>query len=193
MSRRPAVFLDRDGTLIEDPGYLRDPDAVRLFPGTGTAIARLNAAAIPVVVVSNQSGIARGLLTEQDYERVQRRMKDLLAADGARLDAEYFCPHLPAITGPCECRKPGVLFYRQAAERLGLDLAASWWIGDRLCDVLPAETFGGQGILVRTGAGTAAAGDAAVRFWSEPGLPEAVSRILDRLPHPAAPDYFPAP
>jgi D-glycero-D-manno-heptose 1,7-bisphosphate phosphatase len=180
---RPGVFVDRDGTLIEDPGYLRDPAAVRLLPGVGHALARLNAAGIPVVVVSNQSGIARGLLTEAAYHDVQRRLAALLAAEGARFDAEEFCPHLPEITGPCECRKPGVLLFRRAAGRLDIDLARSWWVGDRLRDVLPAETFGGTGILVRTGQGEAEAADPhAARFTPEPDLPAAVDRILACLP-----------
>jgi histidinol-phosphate phosphatase family protein len=151
VSRRAAVFLDRDGTLIEDPGYLADPEGVRLLPGAVEAVGRLNRAGYVVVVVTNQSGIARGLLTEAQYLETERRLDQLLLERGARVDAHYFCPHHPDITGPCACRKPGVLLYRQAAERFGLDLGASWWIGDRPRDVEPAWTLGGRGILVRTG------------------------------------------
>ena len=147
---RPAVFLDRDGTLIEDTGYLRDPEDVRLLPSAAAAIRRLNGAQLPAIVVSNQSGIARGLLTLQQYQLTERRLDELLAREGSRLEAHYICPHLPAVNGPCECRKPGTLLYRQAAERFGIDLAQSWWVGDRLRDVLPAEAFGGRGIVVGT-------------------------------------------
>jgi D-glycero-D-manno-heptose 1,7-bisphosphate phosphatase len=148
---RPAVFLDRDGTIIEDSGYLNDPAGVRLLPGSAAAIRQLNSAGLPVIVVSNQSGIARGLLTIEQYRRVETRLEDLLSREGARLDAQYFCPHLPEVSGPCQCRKPGGLLYQQAAARLALDLARSWWVGDRLRDVLPADTFGGRGILIGTG------------------------------------------
>ncbi len=157
MAGKPAVFLDRDGTLIEDPGYLGDPARVRLLPGAGEAIRQLNEADLRAIVVTNQSGIARGRFTIDDYFAIERRVNELLLTEGARLDAHYFCPHLPEITGPCECRKPGTLLYRQAAERFGLDLRASWWIGDRLRDVEPAKTLGGMGILVDTGAGAGAA------------------------------------
>ncbi len=194
IARRAAVFLDRDGTLIDDPGYLRDPALVRLLPGAGAAVARLNAAGIPVVMVSNQSGIARGLLTEAEYVAVQARLRAVLAAERAHLDAEYFCPHLPEVSGPCDCRKPGVLFYRQAALTLDLDLEASWWVGDRLRDVLPAETLGGHGLLVHTGYGMAEAKlPDAVRFETAQDLAEAVAKILPRLPRSPRADYFPAP
>ncbi len=153
MSGRRAVFLDRDGTLIEDPGYLADPDRVILLPGVAPALARLNAAGLLVIVVTNQSGIARGLLTEGQYLSTERRLDDLLAASGARIDAHYFCPHHPDLTGPCDCRKPGLLLYRRAAERFGIDLSSSWWVGDRLRDLRPATSLGGSGVLVLTGSG----------------------------------------
>jgi D-glycero-D-manno-heptose 1,7-bisphosphate phosphatase len=145
---RPAVFLDRDGTIIEDPGFVADPGAVRLLPGAALAISRLNRAALPAIVVTNQSGIARGLLDEAAYAATARRLDELLAESGARLDAHYHCPHHPDFTGPCECRKPGLLLYRRAAVDHGLDLARSWWVGDRLRDLLPAERFNGRGVLI---------------------------------------------
>jgi D-glycero-D-manno-heptose 1,7-bisphosphate phosphatase len=143
-----AVFLDRDGTIIEDAGYLRDPAGVRLLPGAASAIKQLNEHGWRAVVVTNQSGIARGLLTVDEYSATERRVDELLALEGARLDAHYLCPHLFELSGPCECRKPGPLLYRQAAERFGIDLSRSWWVGDRLRDVRAAETFGGRGILI---------------------------------------------
>jgi D-glycero-D-manno-heptose 1,7-bisphosphate phosphatase len=146
--RRLAVFLDRDGTIIEDVGYLRDPAAARLLPGAAQAITRLNQRDFLVIVATNQSGIARGLLSRNDYLLTEKRIDALLRAEGARLDAHYFCPHLPELTGPCDCRKPGVLLYRQAAEQFNIDLPRSWWIGDRVRDVQPAEIFGARGILL---------------------------------------------
>lgn len=179
MTSRPGVFLDRDGTLIEDPGYLSDPAAVRLLPGAAEAVGRLNTAGVRAIVVTNQSGIARGLLAEADYRAIEARLDALLAQSGARIDAHYFCPHHPDFTGPCDCRKPGPLLYRRAAERFGLDLGASWWVGDRLRDVRAAAALGGRGILVLTGAGRGeqAAGHAG-GFEIAPDLPAAVEVVL---------------
>jgi len=142
---RAAVFLDRDGTIVEDagPGFLHDPGQVRLVPGAGEAIRRLGEAGFLVVAVTNQSGIARGLYTAADYEAVQRRLVELLATHGARLDASYFCPHHPQFTGPCDCRKPGTKLFLDAQRALGMDFARSWWVGDRLSDVQPARLLGG--------------------------------------------------
>ena len=178
MSRRRAVFLDRDGTIIEDTGYLRHPAQVRLLPGAAPAIRRLNEAGWLTVVVTNQSGIARGLLSEEDYRRTERRLDELLASSGARLDAHYFCPHLPEVSGPCECRKPGPMLYRQAAERFDLDLSGSWWVGDRARDVLPAASFGGRGVVLL---GELAEPDTALtkhRVLQAPDLPTAVGLIV---------------
>ena len=148
MTGRPAAFLDRDGTNIEDVGYLRTPADLRLLPGAAAAVKRLNDDGLAVVVVTNQSGIARGLLSLTDYQAGERRLDELLAREGARLDGHYACPHLPEITGPCECRKPGPLLYQRAADQLRLALDRSWWVGDRIRDVLPAAHFGGRGILL---------------------------------------------
>ncbi|MFZ5624712.1 MAG: D-glycero-alpha-D-manno-heptose-1,7-bisphosphate 7-phosphatase [Gemmatimonadota bacterium] len=149
----PAVFLDRDGTLVDDPGFLKDPGDVRLLDGAAQAIARLNGAGLLVIVVTNQGGIARGLLTEEDYARVAARVGDLLRVDGAHVDATYHCPHFPAISGPCDCRKPGLAHYRDAARRFGITFASSWFVGDRPSDLQPAAALGGRGILVCTGHG----------------------------------------
>lgn len=153
-SRLPAAFLDRDGTIIRDTGYLHDPETVELLPGAAEAIRRFNEQGLPVVVVSNQSGIARGLYPESAYHAVQARLIELLAAAGARIDAAYFCPHHPDVTGPCECRKPGVLLFERAAQEHDLELRRSLWIGDRPSDVEPALRLGGRGFLVRTGQGS---------------------------------------
>jgi D-glycero-D-manno-heptose 1,7-bisphosphate phosphatase len=169
-----AVFLDRDGTLIEDPGYLNDPAQVRLLPGVAAAIRRLNDAGYLAIVVTNQSGIARGFLTHESYESIARRLEEVLNAEGARLDAQYMCPHLSEITGACDCRKPGTLLFRQAAERFGIDLTKSWWIGDRIRDVSPAVTLGGRGILV----GIQSAKEVAEDWETAADFSSAVDRVL---------------
>jgi D-glycero-D-manno-heptose 1,7-bisphosphate phosphatase len=150
-----AVFLDRDGTIVEDPGFLHEAGKVRLLPGAAEAIRRLNDAGWLVVTVSNQSGIARGLYDAAAYTAVQRRLVELLTPHGARLDGAYFCPHHPDVTGPCDCRKPNVRLFRDAAAALNLDLRASYWVGDRVSDIAPARTLGadGHGLLVSTGRG----------------------------------------
>lgn len=148
---RPAVFLDRDGTINVDTHYLRRPEDVELIPGATEAIARLNAAGIPVIVVSNQSGIGRGLLTRSEYDAVRERIEELLARSRARVDATYICPHAPSPDGGaalCECRKPGTLLFRTAAAEHALDLSRSTFIGDRWRDVSPALELGARGILV---------------------------------------------
>ncbi|PYO36399.1 MAG: hypothetical protein DMD74_04430 [Gemmatimonadetes bacterium] len=152
---RRAAFLDRDGTILEDPGFLHQPGKARLLPGAGAAVRRLNDAGVLVVTVSNQSGIARGLHTAADYHAVQRRLAELLAAPPyqAHLDGAYFCPHHPEVTGPCDCRKPGTRLFEEARAALGIDFACSFFIGDRLSDVGPARTLGGTGFLVLTGEG----------------------------------------
>jgi len=115
--------LDRDGTIVEDPGFLHEPDKVKLLPGAAAAIRQLNDHGWLVVLVTNQSGIARGLYTVADYVAVQRRLGELLAAERAHLDGEYFCPHHPRFSGPCECRKPGLKLFRDAAHALDIDHA----------------------------------------------------------------------
>ena len=128
---RPAVFLDRDGTVNVDTGYVSRACDVILIPGAAKAIARLNAAAIPVVIVTNQSGIGRGLLRREDYARVRDRVGEMLRDQGeAHVDATYECPHDPRV-GECACRKPGTALFVRAALDLGLALDRSWYVGDR--------------------------------------------------------------
>jgi len=148
MKLRRAAFLDRDGTIIRDTGFVRDPRSVALIPGAAEAIKRLDEAGWVVVVVTNQSGIARGLLTIEDYEAVAARLDTLLSEHGAHLDATYMCPHHPEVTGPCDCRKPGLKHYLAAAERFGLDFTASIFVGDRASDIEAAALLGGTGLLL---------------------------------------------
>ena len=145
---RAAAFLDRDGTIIDDVHYIADPALVSLRPDAGEAIARLNRAGMPVVIVTNQSGIARGMLSHEDYQRVASRMAELLAEHAAHVDATYVCPHHPEFTATCECRKPGTLLFRRAASDLRLDLTRSTYIGDRWRDVAPGITLGGRPMLI---------------------------------------------
>lgn len=151
---RGAAFLDRDGTIIQEAEYLAHPDGVVLLPGAAQALRELRKRGYALVVVTNQSGIARGKYSEVEFRSVQERFEAVLAAEGVQLDAVQYCPHHPDFTGPCECRKPGLGMYRTAAADLGLDLSASLYVGDRLSDVLPALRTGGRGYLVRTGYGT---------------------------------------
>jgi D-glycero-D-manno-heptose 1,7-bisphosphate phosphatase len=148
MSGRPAAFLDRDGTIMRDASYVRDLKDVELLPGAAAAVRRLNERDIPVIVVTNQSGIARGWLTESDYASVRDHLRDLLLASGARIDATYMCPHHPDFTGPCDCRKPGTALYRQAIAEHDLDAARSMFAGDRWRDVEPGRVLGGLGIML---------------------------------------------
>jgi histidinol-phosphate phosphatase family protein len=146
---RPAVFLDRDGTINVDTDYVSRPEDVTLIPGAARAIARLNELPVAVIVVSNQSGIGRGYFSTEDYERVRSRIDGLLATEGAHVEATYVCPHAPSDPPSCECRKPGTLLFRQAAQDHALDLGRSWYVGDKLRDVQPARALGGRGILIR--------------------------------------------
>jgi D-glycero-D-manno-heptose 1,7-bisphosphate phosphatase len=175
---RPAAFLDRDGTIIEDPGFLDDPEQVQLIPHAASAIRRLNEAGWAVVVVTNQSGIARGFYTEEDYEAVRLRVDELLSRQGARIDAHYHCPHHPSVA-PCDCRKPALQHYLHAIGRFGIDPEKSWCVGDKTSDVLPAIRLGAHGLLVRTGQGEAnrVAGKEA-GFESVADLAAAVTRML---------------
>jgi D-glycero-D-manno-heptose 1,7-bisphosphate phosphatase len=153
MSGRRALFVDRDGTIILERDYLADPSGVHLVPGAAEGLGAFAGAGYALVIVTNQSGIARGLYTEDRFRAVQDRVEQELERAGVHIDAVFYCPHHPDVTGPCECRKPGLGMYRAAAARLGVDLAASLYVGDRVKDVLPALQLGGRGYLVHTGYG----------------------------------------
>ena len=152
---RRAVFADRDGTIIEDRHYIADPADVTLIPGSPEALTRLRALGFALVVVTNQSGIGRGLYTLADYRRVAAETDRQLERAGVTIDATYFCTDAPGGDPETTCRKPSPVLYRRAARDLGLALAGSYYVGDKLSDVLPAATLGGTGILLRTGHGTA--------------------------------------
>jgi len=146
-----AVFLDRDGTIIEDVHFIKSPRQVKIIAGAAEAIARINAAGARVIVVTNQSGIARGLSTVQDYESVRAHYEGLLNKSGARIDASYYCPHHPEVDGPCKCRKPGTQLFEQAMQDFSLKPERVAYIGDRWRDVAAAKRLGGRGFLVPSG------------------------------------------
>jgi D-glycero-D-manno-heptose 1,7-bisphosphate phosphatase len=183
---RPAVFLDRDGTVIEEVSYLAHPDQVHLLPSATRAIRRLNELHIPVVVVTNQAGVARGYFPESRVAEVHARLDELLAQEGARIDGYYVCPHHPthgvgAFRTECQCRKPNPGLLLRAASELDLLLARSCMIGDKLSDLEAGARAGCRPVLVRTGYGAgidpadipadwgvlgiAAALDAAIELW----------------------------
>ncbi|SMB80324.1 D-glycero-alpha-D-manno-heptose-1,7-bisphosphate 7-phosphatase [Deinococcus hopiensis] len=156
---RKAALLDKDGTLIEDVPYNVDPGLIRLSPGVGPALRALDGAGFALVVVTNQSGVARGLFPESALTGVEARLRELLAGEGVVLAGFYHCPHHPDGTVPeyareCECRKPGPGMLRQAAQELGLDLTRSWMVGDILNDVEAGNRAGCRTVLLDNGGET---------------------------------------
>lgn len=160
---RPALFLDRDGTLIVDTGYPRDPDLVILLPGVVPALRAARAGGWALVIVSNQSGVARGLITEDEAARVQARVEELFAAEGVTFDDVRFCFHGPA--DACDCRKPEPGMILAAARDLGLDLGSSVMIGDKASDVQAGRAAGCKTIAF--GGAPAPEADARCAIWSE--------------------------
>ncbi len=155
-----AVFLDRDGTLIEEVGYLDQFERIRFFPYSVDAVRLLNRAGFAVVVATNQSGVARGLFDDAFVGAAHDRIARVLADGGARIDAFYYCPHHPdgsvdAYRRACDCRKPGPGLFRRAASDLDLALDRSFVVGDRMHDVDAGLTIGAAAVLVRTGYGGA--------------------------------------
>lgn len=183
-----AVFIDRDGTLSEDIGYVSSPDELVLYPWAGEAVRLINESGLLTVVITNQSGIARGMYTEETLDAVHSRMIVELAREGARIDAVYYCPHHPEVGDAryriaCECRKPRTGMLEQAGSEHKIDLARSFVIGDKASDIKLAENAGARSALVLTGYGreTLAHPD---RWPCAPeivagNLLEAVKRILD--------------
>jgi len=157
---RTAVFIDRDGTLIDEVGYLDRVERVALYPWSIGAVRAFNRAGVRVVLLSNQSGVARGFFTEAVVQQVHDHIAHLLGAGGARIDAYYYCPHhpdgkVPEYARVCDCRKPKRGLVDRAAKELGIEPSRSFVIGDRWLDVELARAIGGRGVLVRTGYGQA--------------------------------------
>jgi D-glycero-D-manno-heptose 1,7-bisphosphate phosphatase len=154
--RRPAVFLDKDGTLIEDVPYCVDPHKLRLLPGALEGLGRLQTAGYQLLVVSNQSGVAHGYFAEAALAAVEARLRALLGAAGIELAGFYYCPHHPAgrvkqYAFDCDCRKPAPGLLLRAARELGLELARSWMIGDILHDVEAGHRAGCRAVLIDNG------------------------------------------
>ncbi len=148
---RAAVFLDRDGTICEEMGYLNHISRFRMFPYASAAVRRLNEKGLPVIVVTNQSGVARGMFPESLIQEVYDRMTSQLAERGARVDGFYYCPH--RAEDECECRKPRARLLERGAHEHGLDLSRSFVVGDRYADVEMAHRVGAKAVLVLTGYG----------------------------------------
>jgi D-glycero-D-manno-heptose 1,7-bisphosphate phosphatase len=143
-----AVFLDRDGTVMEDAHYIKSPDQVRLIPGAAAAVKRINEAKVPVIVVTNQSGIGRRIFTVKDYEAVKSRFESLLADHGAHVDASYYCPDHPSATATSRCRKPATKMFEDAIRDFSLNPANLAYVGDRWRDVAASRKLGGRGIMI---------------------------------------------
>ena len=153
-----AVFLDRDGTINEEVGYLDSIDKLKLFANTAEAIKMINESGMKAVVITNQSGIARGYFSEEFVKKVHKRIQKILKAKGAFIDAFYYCPHHPtegigAYQQSCACRKPEAGLLIAAAQDLNIDLTRSYVVGDMVKDIQVASRVGAKGILVKTGYG----------------------------------------
>jgi D-glycero-D-manno-heptose 1,7-bisphosphate phosphatase len=187
---RRAVFLDRDGTVAEEVGYVNHASRIRLIPGSADAVRRVREAGFLAVVVTNQAGVARDYFEEFVVHQANQRLAELLSLEGAALDGLYYCPHHPSAGVPpyrqeCECRKPRPGMLQQAARDLKIDLAQSYMVGDGLVDVEAARAAGVVPVLVLTGYGRGHFEHRRSRWKVEPehiaeNLPEAVSWILER-------------
>jgi D-glycero-D-manno-heptose 1,7-bisphosphate phosphatase len=178
--KKPAVFLDRDGTINEQMGYINHPGRFFLLPGVAEAIRLLNANGFLTFVVSNQSGVARGYFTVELVHEIHAKMEKMLAKDGARLDGIFFCPHHPGGAVPeysveCDCRKPGVGLMEKACRRFDIDMEGSYVIGDRCLDMEMARRAGLEGILVLTGYGRGE------RDYLLPGSPAKPAHVAEDL------------
>lgn len=198
--KQPAVFMDRDGTLIADTGYVRRPEDVRLLPQADQAVRLLNDAGFKTVLVTNQSGVARGLMTPDDVEAVNRRLIELLGPAGGRLDGIYYCPHLPEGTIPeytavCSCRKPKPGLLLRAAEEMDLDLGASYMVGDSPRDLEAGKAAGCKAILIDRGvpvgnmdrsivANMLEAAEAILQDSGRTGAPRLVEASAEFIPEP---------
>jgi D-glycero-D-manno-heptose 1,7-bisphosphate phosphatase len=178
-----AVFLDRDGTLIVERGYITVPDNVELIPGAAAAVVRLRDAGWKVIVVTNQGAVAKGMITEDELGLIHFRMVSMLAEQGAQLDGLYYCPHHPdgdqmQYSVECDCRKPRPGLLERAAGEHGIELSESVMIGDTLRDLEAGRGAGTRGVLVLTGHGGATAAEEHGADHVAPDLAAAVDWIL---------------
>jgi D-glycero-D-manno-heptose 1,7-bisphosphate phosphatase len=146
MAGRPAVFVDRDGTICFDKHYLADPGGLELIPTVVEGLKKLTRAGVPIVIVTNQSGVARGYFTEETLKKIHKRLIEILEEQGVRILDIFYCPHMP--DAGCDCRKPAPGLLMQASKARKIDLRKSYVIGDRMMDVEMAHKVGAKGILV---------------------------------------------
>lgn len=168
---------------MQDAHYIRSPEQVRLLAGAAAAVKRINDAGIPAIVVTNQSGIARGIFTVEDYEKVRARFESLLRDQGAHIDASYYCPHAPDDPPVCNCRKPGTQMFEQAIAELKIDPKHAAYIGDRWRDVVASKKLGGRGIVIESTETTPEDRRRTKEdgFETAPDLAAAVGKLLDGL------------
>lgn len=198
-NRTPAVFLDRDGTICEEVGYVNHLDRIDVYPWSAQAIRKLNRAGLPVVVVTNQSGVGRGYFSERLVKQAHARITKELAARGAHVDAFYYCPHHPTAVvrkyrKDCRCRKPATGMVEEAARRFRLDLESSFVVGDSYRDIQMAHNAGAHSILLMTGYGKGEYAHHRKRWPRRPemiaaNLLEAVEMILKRHARRAKPTH----
>jgi D-glycero-D-manno-heptose 1,7-bisphosphate phosphatase len=179
MTRRGCVLLDRDGTIVVDRGYLRDPEQLELLPGAAGALRRLSRIGLSLAVITNQSAVGRGLLDDERLRAIHARLQGLLGAEGVSLDGIYFCPHTPE--EDCACRKPKTALLDQASRELDFEPAESFVIGDKACDIELGRRAGATTLLVRTGYGDDAAKDPSVSPDYVAADLEEAARIIESL------------
>ncbi len=175
-----AVFLDRDGVLVEEVGYLRRIEDLRLVPGAVQALREINRHGLLSVVITNQSAVGRGLLTEEELHRVHEHMLQRFEEAGAHIDAIYYCPHHPQYgeIRDCECRKPGIGMLLRAAEEHGIRLEESFLIGDQLTDIEAGNRAGCSTVLVKTGYGETALDSLASASENGSRRPDFIARTV---------------
>jgi D-glycero-D-manno-heptose 1,7-bisphosphate phosphatase len=181
-----CLFLDRDGVIIEDVHYLAEPSQIRIIPGVPEAIARVNALGWPVVVTTNQGGVAKGFFSESQVKLIHQKLDALLAIHGAKIDAWYYCPHHPiegsgAFTLECPCRKPLPGMLISAARDLGLSLAHGWMVGDKLSDLEAGARAGCRTMLVRTGHGSTEESKLQLGSFNCAGVADALPGAIDAV------------
>lgn len=189
--RRPAVFLDKDGTLVRDVPFNDDPDKVELMPGVGAGLRECASAGYRLFIVTNQSGIARGLMTERGLRATMARLVALLAAEGVHLDGSYICKHYPESVVPrlragCGCRKPMPGLVLRAAREHAIDLGRSWLVGDILDDIEAGNRAGCRTVLVPNGETEWLAGPFRTPELIVSGFADAAEAILKQLPTTAS-------
>ena len=183
MNRKRAAFLDRDGTINEEVGYLDSIEKLKIIPNAFEAVRLINRSGLLAIVVTNQAGIGRGFFDEAFVRQIHDRMRAAFLAEGAVIDAFYFCPHHPSAgTGiyltACDCRKPEPGMLIRAGQEKGIDLASSYMIGDTSRDVEAGQRSGGKGILVRTGYGREMTSESAKPDYVAEDILDAVHWIL---------------